>query len=230
MIAVDPASAASDVANGLLVRSEEYLRERGARVLYAGGRFPLDPFYRSIYGGSEWSGILDDDTAFRRVVETAGYTVAAHAQMLEFDLNDPDVRDPKAALLRRQVRFEVVEDIEPTGWWESMAIGYAMINGYRLIHKADNCEIAQAMTWSMEPFGRLDGRRRVGLLGFKVVREYRRQGFGRHLVGEMIRQIRNDWGDIIAVTTDETNIPALNLYAAAGFRTVSGATLYRKLG
>ena len=230
MLVVDPTLADSSTAAGLLARAEGYLRERGAQVIYAGGRFPLDPFYRSIYGGSEWSGILNEHTAFRCAVEAAGYAEAARARIMEFDLNGPDVRDPKAAVLRRQVRFETVEDIEPAGWWESMAIGYAMINGFRLIRKADNFEVAQATTWSMEPFGRLDGRRRVGLLGVEVVRDHRRHGFGRYLVSELIRHIRTDWGDILSVTTDETNTPALALYAAAGFQPATSATLYRKPG
>ena len=51
-----------EVAAGLLARSEDYLRRRGAKVLYGGGIKPLDAFYLGLYGGSELPGILATDT------------------------------------------------------------------------------------------------------------------------------------------------------------------------
>ncbi len=49
------------IAEQLLARSEAYLRGRGAKVLYAGGIRPLNPFYWGLYGGSEPPGVPDSD-------------------------------------------------------------------------------------------------------------------------------------------------------------------------
>ena len=230
MLVVDPAVAAEGVADRLLAEAEAYLRERGAQVLYAGGRFPLDPFYRSVYGGSEWSGILDDQTDFRQAVEAAGYAVAARASLLELDLAQPEVRDPRAVVLRRQARFDVIEDVDLTGWWDGLAIGQGAVNGYQLIRKTDDLRLAEATTWDMTAFGKRDGQARVGLIALAVAPTHRRQGFGRFLITEVARHLREHWADAVAVATDQTNTAALALYHSLGFDPVGSATLYRKPG
>ena len=64
MLIVEPGPDDHDIALGLLAAAEDYLRARGAKVLYAGGLFPLNPFYWGIYGGSEGTGILSGHQAF----------------------------------------------------------------------------------------------------------------------------------------------------------------------
>ena len=230
MLVVDPSVDPLEVGLRLLDLAEGYLKERGAQVLYAGGQYPLDPFYRAIYGGSEWAGILEDHLGFRGVVEAAGYAEVSRSTLLEVDLTSAEVRDPKAAILRRQTRFEVVEDVESEDWWDELALGQGLVNGYRLVIKADALEVARATTWNMAAFGRIDGKARVGLLGVEVDPEHRRKGFGRHLVHEILRQVRGQWGDIVSVTTNQNNTPARALYESVGFQAVGSALLYRKPG
>lgn len=230
MLVVDPAEDVDSIGRVLMTAAEAYLGSLGAQVLYAGGQSPLDPFYRAIYGGSEWAGILDEHVAFRRVVESAGYNVVSRSCHLSIDLAAPEVRDPKAPILRRQARLEVAEDARPAGWWEALAAHPGSLARYRLIGKADDVEIAHATTWDMAAFGRHDGRALVGLRGVEVAAPYRRKGFGRHLVAEILRQARGEWAEAILVATDEANRPALALYQSVGFRIVGGASLYRKAG
>ena len=66
VVVTDPKCAEAEVAAGLLDRCEEYLRRRGAKVLYGGGLQPLCPFYIGLYGGSELPGVLDSDTVVTR--------------------------------------------------------------------------------------------------------------------------------------------------------------------
>jgi len=230
MLVVDPEADESEVGARLLDLAERHLREQGAQVLYAGGQYPLDPFYRAIYGGSEWSGILDRHEAFRRVVEAAGYGEVARSTLLDLDVECAEVRDPKAAILRRQTRLEVVEDARPSGWWDALAIGDSSINRYRLLGKVDGVEVARASTWDMSAFGRFDGNARVGLRGVEVAPGHRRKGFGRHLVHEILRHVRSHCGEVVSVTTNQNNTPALALYQAVGFEAVGSAMLYRKAG
>ena len=230
MLVVDPAADEAEVGAGLLLAAESYLRAGGAQVIYAGGRWPLDPFYRSIYGGSEWDGILDDHGAFRRVVEAAGYAPAAGSTHLALNLAEPEVRDPKAPILRRQARLEVAEDATPAGWWDALAAPPGTLTHYRLVAKEGAAELAHATTWDMAGFGRDVGRARVGLRGVEVAANRRRQGFGRHLVHEILRHARGQWAEAVEVATDRVNAPALALYRSVGFRPTGAATLYRKPG
>jgi ribosomal protein S18 acetylase RimI-like enzyme len=230
MIVLDPSADEPGLAGRLLAEAERYLRDRGASVLYAGGRYPLNPFYWGIYGGSEWAGILGADSLFRDTVEAGGYQPVGNTLLLEADLSRPDPRDPRAVLIRRLTRIEVEEDALPRNWWDSLALGEFRPTVYRLIARIDQTELASATTWDMSWFGRIDNRSRVGLIDVEVHPGQRRKGFGRYLVQEILKQAREQATAAVAVQTAETNIPALALYTAAGFEPVETATLYRLPG
>jgi ribosomal protein S18 acetylase RimI-like enzyme len=230
MLVVKPDLDDEALELGLIGAAEDYLRSRGAQVIYAGGQAPVNPFYWGIYGGSEFAGILSSHVSFHRAATRAGYVPASNTVLLQADLSVPEPRDPKAVILRRQTRLEVIDDATPTTWWESAAIGAFRPTVYRLLVKDSDRELARASTWEMAGFGRIDGRVHLGLHDVEVAPDARRQGYGRHLVGEILRKARSQWNEVIDVQTRATNIPALGLYEALGFVRVETATLYRKPG
>lgn len=230
MLVVEPGRDAPDVENGLIAEAVRYLRRRGAEVVYAGGRLPLNPFYWGVYGGSEWSGILDSHASFGCAVRRAGFEPVGATVLLEADLSEPERRAPKGVLLRRQTRFEIEEEAFPASWWEALAIGDLGLTQYRLFSRPDDVELARATTWDMGRFGRGDGRARVGLCSLEVHEGHRRQGYGRLLVQEVMRSARVQAASVVAVQTVSTNSAALALYEASGFVPVESATLYRLPG
>ncbi len=58
LLVIEPERDDAELASGLIFAAERYLVGRGAKVIYAGGLFPLNPFYWGLYGGSEGSGVL----------------------------------------------------------------------------------------------------------------------------------------------------------------------------
>lgn len=226
MYAVDPRIDDPELDRGLILAAERYLRTRGARVVYAGGQYPLNPFYWGLYGGSEFSGILGGHVGFRRAVERAGYRPAASSVLWEADLARPEVRDPKAPLLRRLTRVEVGDDAPMDRWWDSLALGHFRPTIYRLSSKIDGRYLAGASTWEMLGFRR-DGRCRTGLIELDVAIEERRKGYGRHLVAEVLRHARTQMTEVVSVVTSTDNAPALALYESAGFVRVERSDLYR---
>jgi ribosomal protein S18 acetylase RimI-like enzyme len=227
MLVTEPGPGDEALEKGLLAEAERYLRRRGASVLYAGGQSPLNPFYWGLYAGSECGGVLGSDTVFRRAVASAGYEPASTTVLLEADLSAPEGREPRAPLIRRMARVEVVEDAMPADWWEALAVGDFRPTRYRLLAKADDGLLARATTWDMPWFGRADGVGRLGMVGVEVPPEHRRKGYGRHLVSEILRQARAALFAAVAVQTASTNLPALALYESLGFRRVETATVFR---
>jgi ribosomal protein S18 acetylase RimI-like enzyme len=227
MLAVEPGPEDQELEQGLISRAQGYLRDRGATVLFAGGLFPLNPFYWGLYGGSEYAGLLGAHRSFHRAARRAGYEPMSTTVLLEADLSAPEPRDPRSTLLRRLARVESVEDVLPAHWWEARAIGEFRPTRYRLLAKADEAELARATTWDMAWFGRYDGRSRIGLIAVEVAAGHRRRGFGRLLVHEILRQARAEMVGAVAVQTSATNLPALALYQSLGFRRVEETTLYR---
>jgi ribosomal protein S18 acetylase RimI-like enzyme len=230
MLVVDPVVDDPGLELALFAEAEAYLRSRGAEVLYAGGQLELSSYYWGVYGGSECSGMLDQHRAFRRAAEGSGYEAVARSILFDVDLSAPEPRDPKSPLIRRQTWVEVVEDARPANWWEASAIGCSQISRFRLVAKADDRELAVASTWDMAAFGRLDGKARTGLIDVEVAEGHRRKGYGRFLIGEILRHCRNQWGEFVSVQTRSTNAAAIGLYRSLGFEPVDSATLYRRPG
>jgi GNAT superfamily N-acetyltransferase len=231
MMVVPPhQNATPELEDELIKAAENYLRSRGAQVIYAGGQAPVNPFYWGVYGGSECAGILSGHINFHQAVLRAGYEPVSVTILLEADLGSAEPRDPKGVVLRRQTKLEIGDDELPPTWWESASIGLFRPTTYRLLSKTDESELAQASTWEMAGFGRNDGRVHLGLHNIEVTLEHRRKGYGRHLIGEIMKKARSQWNEIVDVQTRDTNLPALALYKALGFQQVETATLYRKPG
>ena len=214
--------------SGLLAQAEDYLRSRGALVLYAGGLFPLNPFYWGISGGSEGSGILSGHLVFHRASVARGYAPAESIVLLQADLGQAEPRDPRTPLIRRKTQLDIVEDALPSHWWQNLAIGEFPLNHLQLLSKADGTVLARASTWEMRWFGREDGRIRSGLLDVQVPPEHRRKGYARFLLGETFRRARSNLVHCVEVQTSAENQPALALYHSMGFVPIDQATLYRK--
>ncbi len=215
------------VVADLIRAAEVYLRGRGAKVLYAGGLFPLNPFYWGVYGGSEGAGVLSRHEPFRSVLVELGYEPVSTTVLLEADLNVAESRDPRAAFIRRQTQIDFEDDAPVRNWWQNLALGDFQFMRTRLIAKSGGAQIACAETWDMGWFARRDGRARIGLINLEVAAQHRRKGFGRHLITEIFRRARENLIALVEVQTSSTNEPALSLYASLGFQPIDEATLFR---
>ena len=80
----------------MLRRCEAYLHARGARAMQAGQRWPLNPFYLGLYGGSDSPGFLRSDSLaepfFRRHRYQVRDVVLVMQRKLNQALKAPDPR------------------------------------------------------------------------------------------------------------------------------------------
>ncbi len=230
MLVVDPELDDRELVRGLIAEAERYLRKRGAKVVYAGGVFPLNPFYLGVYGGSEGCGVLSGHLPFHDALEERGYQRASTTVLLEADLSVQEPRDPRGVLIRRQAQVEFQDDALPNDWWQCLALGDFQLMTVRLVSRSDGATLAYAQAWDMSWFGRGDSRSRIGLISLDVSAAHRRKGYGRFLVSEIFRRARENHVDAVAVGTAATNAPALALYASLGFQRVEEATCFRLPG
>jgi GNAT superfamily N-acetyltransferase len=220
-----------EIASGLVRLAENHLRSQGAAVIYAGGQAPLNPFYWGLYGGSEFSGILSGHSDFARAVTREGYVVASRSILFEADLTQPlSFKDPRMVLMRRQTLLEIEEDAILPSWWDARAIGESHPTRYRLVRRGDNALLASAWTWEMTFFSVANPGPCLGLINVEVPAEHRRKGYGRHLVGEIMRRAKGEWVETLTVQTAATNTPAVRLYESLDFNPVDAADLFRKPG
>ena len=201
MLVVEPELDDPDLVSGLIDAAQIYLRSRGAKVIYAGGLFPLNPFYWGLYGGSEGAGVLSGHQRFHERVLERAMNRSARPCFSRPISGVPEPRDPRTAVIRRQTQIEFLDDALPTDWWQNVALGDFQLMSARLLLKADGTQVAQAQAWDMGWFGREDGLSRIGLINVDVPPEHRRKGYGRFLVSEIFRRARENLVASVAVAT-----------------------------
>src|SRR5439155_4982661 len=89
LIGVKPSHQRQGIGAELLKRSEQYLRDRGAAILTAGGHWPNNPFYMGLYGGCESPGFLLSDRLAEPFFLKQGYTLDKKILVLQRKLDQP---------------------------------------------------------------------------------------------------------------------------------------------
>ncbi len=235
MLAIDPdLNEPEQVARPLIDAAERYLFDAGAQVLYAGGRFPVNPFYWGFYGGSEFAGILDGHARFHRALgaSSVAYDAAYTAVLLSAPIERLKLFHPQMVRLRRQAEFHVEEDAIMTRWWDGQALSLFPLTRFTLVDRANGQRIAKAVTWEMNLYCREDPQLRAGLVNMEVSAAYRRRGFGRRLLIELAKYLRDRTTaqpvKLIELQTDAANHAAIGLYESLGFQRIGTTTLYRR--
>jgi GNAT superfamily N-acetyltransferase len=229
IILVRPDSAEDEVAAGLLNQCEQYLRSRGAKVLYGGGIQPLNPFYLGLYGGSELPGLLDSDLVARRLFRSHDYQEIERTKITQADLNSFEaVIDRSQMQIRRQMLVEEMIDFPTRNWWEACTLGEFELTRFEMVPRVGGPPVAWAMFRSMEPTGTNSLGRRSGLIEFQVDPAYRRRGYAVFLLSEVFRQFLRQGITTIEAQTMENNIPAINFYQKLGFKPIGEGSVFRK--
>ena len=107
-----------EILRNLLAQSEAYLRERGAKELQIGGRFPVSPFYLGLSGGSDLSGVLSTDTEMDSLYRELGYVESHRCVVLERQLNR--YRPPvDRRIIEHRRNYRVIPQVNPANspWW-----------------------------------------------------------------------------------------------------------------
>ncbi|HVU86509.1 MAG TPA: GNAT family N-acetyltransferase [Pirellulales bacterium] len=231
LLLVRPESQQSAVGPDLLARSEEYLRSRGAGVLYAGGIRPLDPFYRGLYGGSEMPGVLASDSFANGLYRAHGYREIDRVVMLERELASfrPPI-DRAQMQIRRTSIVEEVSDALPRNWWEACALEHFQVIAFHLCERNESCPVATARFWLLETFAAGWGVQAAGLFELEVASDHRRRGLATFLLGDAVRRLAAQGIGLVEVATMAGNAAARALYEKLGFREVDQGIAYRKEG
>jgi len=224
-------STTDPVASELLARGEQYLRDRGARLLYAGGIRPLCPFYGGLYGGSELPGILDSDRATQVIYRQAGYEEIDQVLVLHRDLTTfrPLISRQQLAI-RRSTHLAVRNDPPVRSWWQAITEGNADRQRLEIVSNHGTSVLARMTLWNIEPLASSWGISAAGILDLEVPKSNRRQGYATFLLSEAFRRLRSEEVRLIEVQTMRHNEAARALYRRLGFVEVDRGLVLRKRG
>lgn len=213
----------------LLARSEAYLRQGGAEVLYAGGLAPLNGFYLGFYGGSELPGVLDSDPRAQQLFLSRGYREVDRTHVLQRDLAAFRAPiDRRQMQIRRRSLVQGADDPRATNWWEACVWSGLERARFELVSREGNEVLGRATFWSIRPLADSWGVHAAGLTELEIEPAHQRQGLATFLLGEAFRQLQAQGVSLVEAQTMSRNTAALKLYEKLGFRLVDQGAVYRK--
>jgi ribosomal protein S18 acetylase RimI-like enzyme len=217
------------LANELVRHAEEYLRGRGAKVLYVGGIRPLNAFYLGLYGGSELPGVLASDPMLNAAALRNGYREIDRVQILQLELAG---YRPAISRTQRQLRREVSssEIYCPVALshWDACTLGSFERLRFALTSGPNDKPLASVEFWDIEPLSTRWSLATAGMFELSVCDERRRQGLATFLLNEAFERLKGRGIAIVEAQTMQHNAPALALYAKLGFTKVDEGVVYRK--
>jgi ribosomal protein S18 acetylase RimI-like enzyme len=229
MVVVRPSHRRQGIGREVVLRLEQYLVQHGARLIYAGGVRPMDPFYSGLYGGSLPPGVLESDTAARGLFDAMGYRVVDHLRRLRCDLaNFRPLVDRRQLLIRRNAEATSTFDPPASNWWEACTLGEFHRMRFDLRPRRGGQPQASAVLWSLDPIHWRPGERTVGLSQVQVSADQRRQGLATFLLGEAFRELREHGYSHVETQVLENDEAAGRLLAKLGFTQVDRGSVYRK--
>jgi ribosomal protein S18 acetylase RimI-like enzyme len=229
LLIIRPGCDEAQVAAGLLERSEAYLRQRGAKVIYGGGIRPLNGFYLGLYGGSELPGIPESDTVAQATFTSHGYREIDRTLLFHRDLSTFEaVVDRRQMQVRRQMLVEVVVDPPTRTWWEACTLGMFEIVRFALVPRIGGSPVATAMFRRMELVPTALHPLSVGLIEVWVEESARRRGLAIFLLSEAFRQFIRESTREVEVQAMQHNLAAQALYRKMGFQQFGQGSVFRK--
>lgn len=228
-LAVKPSHRRRGIGSQILYRGEEYLLQRGAKQILGGGHGALSPFYAGIYGGSDSPGFLKSDAAAEPFFKRRRYGVQETILVLQRKLEAPlKTPDPRFCTLRN--RFNIIMGSPRTlgGWWEECTLGCLEPIEFVVEDREKNELVGRALVWEMEGFSQRWGKPAIGILNFTVREDYRGQGLGKLLMTHVLRQIQEQFFEVVEIQISEKNLVALSLLRGLNFETVDRGQIYAK--
>ncbi len=229
VVVTDPDWPEAEVADGLLDRCEQYLRRRGAKVLYGGGLQPLCPFYIGLYGGSELPGVLDSDTVTRGAMAARGYREVERTVLFHRELDGFESQvDRRQMQIRRQMQVEVTADAPTRSRWEAFNVGEFDLTRFDLVARGRDEAVATALFRSMEPSVTTGVGHAAGLIELSVAENQRRHGLATFLLSEAFRQLLRQGIMSVEAQTGEANAIALGVFQKLGLQRTGQGGVWRK--
>ena len=217
------------VAAGLLKQSENYLKRRGAKVIYGGGIRPLNSFYLGLYGGSESPGVLESDRVAQQAFLSHGYREIDRTLLFRRNLATFEaVVDRRQMQVRRQMLVEVVFDPPLRTWWEACTLGLFDLVRFALVSRSGGAPVATATFRRLDLIPATPQPQSLGLIDVWVEESARRRGLAIFLLTEAFREFIREGTREVEVQAMQHNLAAHALYRKMGFQQFGQGSVFRK--
>jgi len=230
LIGVRPAQRRHGIGSELLRHSEAYLRERGAKQLFAGPMRPLDPFYLGMYGGSDVPGFLTSDTAAEAFLAHHGYRPARTSLVFQRRLKQPSkIFDARFVAHRMRFEVRIAPRLSRMSWWQECVFGLVEPLEFVLEEKPGDKFAGRMLAWEMEGFSWRWHMPSVGICLLEVREDLRRQGVAKFFLAQVLRYVQEQFFELAEIHVQEPNEPAVRLCRSLGFEQVDVGRQYERM-
>jgi ribosomal protein S18 acetylase RimI-like enzyme len=227
LIGVRPAHQRRGIGGELLQRCEQYLRERGADTICAGGHWPNNPFYMGLYGGCDSPGFLVSDAAAEPFFTKHGYRVEQKIHVLQRKLDTPmKMFDPRFVPLRNRYELQFGSPRRLLSSWHELVHGYVDPLQFVLNDRQNGSWVARTLVWEMEAASMYWRRPTVGIFDFEVNPPYRRGAVGRFFLSLIMKYIQEQFFTLVELQLDESNHIGLQFLRSLDFEQVDTGQIY----
>jgi ribosomal protein S18 acetylase RimI-like enzyme len=231
IVAVIPSHRRRGIGSELLRLGEDYLRQRGAKELFAGPMTPLNPFYLGLYGGSDSSGFLASDSAAEPFLARHGYRAVEACHVFHCRLSHSyNVVDGRFAALRDRFDIRAQPRGRPANWWQAAVLGPLEMLEFCVEDQTTHEVVGRCSVWEMDGFSQRWNEAALGLVDVEIREDLRRQGLAKYLLSQALRYLRDQYFTIAELQVREGNEAGRKMCASLGFRQVDTGRLYRKAG
>jgi len=217
------------IADELLKRGEQYLRDRGAQEIVAAGFDTTCPFYLGLYGGSQLTGILESDTRRRDFFTNSDYQSVGRIALSKCDLNTVRVGFDRDVLrLRRSMQINYLPDPKSRSWWDACTQGFLPQIQVTATPTDSGTLVASATFWDMESLLASDGPRTMGLSKIEVSDTEQDFSVVRYLLLESFRYLQQQGVAIVQTQADEEDESTKELFRAVGLEDFDVGLILKK--
>ena len=228
-VMVHPDRRRQGIGRELIRRAEEYLSRRGAQTIQAGQSRQRDPFYFGIYGGARAIGFLESDAGAFPFFTGIGYQPGSTCGIFQRDMAaGADPVHFKLMAIRRATQLVVADQPASPSWWWFCHTGRMESLRFRLAPKQGGPPIAGVSVVGLDAFISKWNARAIGLVDVFVRDEDRGKGYGRALLVEVIRHMRQELITLAEIHAPDANDTAINAIQGAGFMRVDTSMVFLK--
>lgn len=228
-VMVAPLYRRQGIGRELVSRAETYLRDAGAKEFIAGESDRRNPFYLGLYGGAECAGFLQSDPHAAPFFDALGYTVCERHVLLRREVaRKTETFDPRLVIIRRAVKMSVIDHPPRADWWWMTRHGRFESLTFALVSNAGGAPLATLTCWGMELHAATRSQRLVGMTDLYVSEKNRRKGYGKALILDVIRRLKEDLVTHVEVVVPESDPSTLQLFTKMGFEPFDVGAVYRR--
>ena len=228
-IIVHPSRRRRGIGRELVRQAETYLRDRGARQLYAGESARRNPFYLGLYGGSQAAGFLESDSAAAPFFAALGYQSAEQTLVLQRPLAGPrDPSDFRLQAVRRKTEVSANDQPERPNWWWLTHWGRFDTVHFVLRPKGGGANLAEMTIWGMDLYSQSSGVRTVGLEGLSVVASEQRKGHATVLLVDSFKRLCQERVERVEVHAQAGDQPLVGFLKKLSFEQVDTGVVYAR--